>query len=110
VSRFPIRLRVAAAFALAMAVVLAGTGWFLYARLSSHLEIALDGELRLRAQDLAALVREPDGSLAAAGGGRLVEHGESYAQLIDAAGRVVDATRPLGRASLLTARELRSTQ
>ena len=48
-SRFPIRLRVAAAFALAMAVVLAGTGWFLYARLSSHLEIALDGELRLRA-------------------------------------------------------------
>ena len=109
-SRFPIRLRVAAAFALAMAVVLAGTGWFLYARLSSHLEIALDGELRLRAQDLAALVREPDGSLAAAGGGRLVEHGASYAQLIDAAGRVVDATRPLGRASLLTARELRSTQ
>jgi heavy metal sensor kinase len=110
VSRVPIRLRVAAAFALAMAVVLAGTGWFLYARLSSHLEVALDGELRLRAQDLAALVREPGGSLGTAGGGRLVERGESYAQLIGAGGRVVDATPPVGRVSLLSARELRSTR
>ena len=109
-SRVPIRLRVAAAFALAMAVVLAGTGWFLYARLGSHLERALDGELRVRADDLAALVREPDGSLAAGGGARLVERGESYAQLIDANGNVVDSTQSLGRVSLLSARELRSTR
>jgi two-component system OmpR family sensor kinase len=110
VSRVPIRIRVAAAFALAMAVVLAGTGWFLYARLGSHLERALDGELRRRAQDLAALVREPDGSLAAAGGARLVERGESYAQLIDADGNVVDSTQPLSRVPVLSARELRSTR
>jgi two-component system OmpR family sensor kinase len=110
VSRVPIRLRVAAAFALAMAVVLAGTGWFLYARLGSHLEGALDGELRVRAQDLAALVREPDGSLAAAGGARLVERGESYAQLIDANGNVVDSTQPLGRVPLLSTRELLSVR
>jgi heavy metal sensor kinase len=110
VSRVPIRVRVAAAFALAMAVVLAGTGWFLYARLGSHLEHALDAELRVRAQDLAALVREPDGSLDAAGGARLVERGESYAQLIDATGNVVDSTKPLGRVPLLSTRELRSTR
>jgi len=110
VSRVPIRVRVAAAFALAMAVVLAGTGWFLYARLGSHLALALDRELRLRAQDLAALVRERDGSLAAAGGGRLVERGESYAQLLDADGHVVDGTRPLGRVSLLTVGELRNAR
>ena len=109
-SRVPIRVRVAAAFALAMAVVLAGTGWFLYARLGSHLALALDRELRLRAQDLAALVRERDGSLAAAGGGRLVERGESYAQLLDADGHVVDGTRPLGRVSLLTVGELRNAR
>src|SRR5436190_12353278 len=109
VSRVPIRVRVAAAFALAMAVVLAGTGWFLYARLGSHLALALDRELRLRAQDLAALVRERDGSLAAAGGGRLVERGESYAQLL-ADGHVVDGTRPLGRVSLLTVGELRNAR
>ena len=41
-SRVPIRLRVAAAFAVAMAVVLAGTGWYLYSNLATHLANALD--------------------------------------------------------------------
>ena len=106
--RVPIRLRVTAAFAIAMAVVLAVTGWFLYARLDSQLSLALDRALRLRAQDLAALVREPGESLAAARGARFVEHGESYAQLLDARGRVLDATPPLGSTSLLSASELRA--
>ena len=55
-SRLPIRLRMTAVFALALAVVLAGSGFVLYLRLSSHLAFALDSELQLRAQDLAALV------------------------------------------------------
>jgi heavy metal sensor kinase len=108
VSRIPIRLRVATAFAVAMAVVLAGTGWFLYARLGSHLATALDRELRVRAQDLGALVREPDGSLAGASHSRFVERGESYAQLLDPRGRVLDATRPLGHSPLLSEEELRA--
>src|SRR5206468_1554259 len=62
-SRLPIRLRVTAAFALAMAAVLAGSGWFLYARLDTHLAVALDRELQLRAQDLASLVHQPSASL-----------------------------------------------
>jgi len=107
VSRVPIRLRVAAAFALAMALVLAGTGWFLYARLGAQLELALDRELRQRAQDLAALVRERGGSLAGSGRARFVERGESYAQLLAGSGRVIDATPPLGGAPLLSRRELR---
>jgi len=106
--RVPIRLRVTAAFAIAMAVVLAVTGWFLYARLDSQLSLALDRALRLRAQDLDALVREPGESLAAARSARFVEHGESYAQLLDARGRVLDATPPLGSTSLLSASELRA--
>jgi heavy metal sensor kinase len=110
VRNLPIRLRVAAAFAVAMAAVLAGSGWFLYARLGSHLEDALDRDLRLRAQDLTALVRQSGGSLAAATGGRLVERGESYAQLLDLRGRVVDATRPVGGKSLLGASELGRAQ
>ncbi|HEY7381044.1 MAG TPA: ATP-binding protein [Gaiella sp.] len=105
--RVPIRLRVAAAFAVAMAVVLAATGLFLYLRLDSHLSLALDRTLRLRAQDLAALVREPGATLSAASG-PFLEHGESYAQLLDAGGGVIDATRPLGSASLLDADELRA--
>ena len=64
-SRVPIRVRVAAAFAVAMAIVLAATGLFVYARLGDDLARALDQDLRLRGQDLSALVREPDRTLAA---------------------------------------------
>jgi len=110
VSRLPIRLRVTAAFAFAMAAVLAGSGLFLYLRLSSHLALSLDRELRLRSQDLAALVGDPQASLSRDSGSRLVERGESYAQLIASDGRVLDATRPLGRESLLSAVELRAAQ
>lgn len=106
-SRWSIRLRVTAAFALAMAAVLAGSGWFLYARLGSHLDVALNRELRVRAQDLAALVGQPDGSLAHDASGRLVEHGESFAQLLDRHGRVLDATPPLGSVALLGPAQIR---
>jgi two-component system OmpR family sensor kinase len=106
-SRLPIRVRITAAFALAMAVVLAASAVFLYLRLSSHLTTALDRELQLRAQDLAALVGRPDASLAGDSTSRFVEPGESYAQLIASDGRVLDATRPLGRGRVLSAAELR---
>jgi signal transduction histidine kinase len=106
--RIPIRLRVAGAFAVAMAVVLTATGLFLYARVGSHLSVAIDNNLRLRAQDLQALVGEPGAPLAAASGGPLVETGESYAQLLDSRGRIVDATPPLRGTRLLSPAELRS--
>ena len=95
----PIRIRVTAAMAVAMALVLAATGWFLYARLDSHLQTELDTSLQVRADDLAALVRER-GALAPSGRG-LIEPGESFAQLLSRDGRVLDATRPLGSAPLL---------
>jgi two-component system OmpR family sensor kinase len=104
--RVPIRLRVAGAFAVAMAIVLAGTSLFLYLRLASHLALALDRQLRLRAQDLTALVQDPRSSLTPAGASRFVESGESYAQLVDSRGRVLQATHTLGEQSLLTAGEL----
>ncbi len=107
-SPLPIRVRVSAAFALAMAVVLAGSGLFLYLRLSAHLSLALDRELQLRAQDLAALVSQSRASLARESGSRMIERGESYAQLVAPDGRVLDATQPLGRAPLLAASELRA--
>jgi heavy metal sensor kinase len=109
-SRLPIRHRVTAAFAVAMAAVLAASGLFLYLRLQSHLALALDRELKQRAQDLAALIAQPHASLARDRGGRFVERGESYAQLIAPNGRVLDATRPLGRKPLLDRVELRAAQ
>jgi two-component system OmpR family sensor kinase len=102
----PIRIRVAGAFALAMALVLAGTSWFVYASTSSHLSQALDQNLRLRADDLSALVRQPRSSLAETSNAHFIELGEAYAQLLTPRGRVLDATRPLGRVPLLTSDEL----
>jgi two-component system OmpR family sensor kinase len=105
--RLPMRVRVASAFAVAMAAVLAGTGWFLYARLDSHLRTALNAELRVRAQDLASLIKQPSSSLALEASGGLVEHGESYAELLNARGGVVSATRSLDNTPLLSSTQVR---
>ena len=103
--RLPLRIRLTLVFSLAMALVLAGVGWFAYSRVAGDLTGALDQQLRGRAQDLSALVRH-GGSLRATDG-QLVESGESFAQVVTAEGRVVDATPPLGRRSLLDAAERR---
>jgi signal transduction histidine kinase len=108
-SRVPIRLRVAAAFACAMAIVLAATGLFVYARLGADLARALDQDLQLRAQDLATVVQDPGNSLAAETHARLIERGESFAQLLDRHARVLDATRQLRGTALLTAKQVTAT-
>lgn len=97
----PIRLRVAAAFAVAMAIVLAATGVYVYTSLEFHLDRSLNQDLRLRAQDLSALVSEPGASLGTESGGRLIERGESFAELLGADGTVIDATPSLDRRPLL---------
>ena len=102
-TRLPIRLRLALVFALATALVLAGAGWFVYARVASNLARSLDQELRGRAQDLSALVRQ--GGRLGTTRGSLVEQGESFAELLAVDGHVVDATPPIRR-SLLTPAEL----
>jgi signal transduction histidine kinase len=90
---------------LAVALVLAATGAFLYLRLAADLTSSLDQGLRSRAQDLAATLRTSGAALAGDGGG-LVERGESYAQLVGAGGRVLDSTAPLDSHPVLTAIEL----
>jgi two-component system OmpR family sensor kinase len=103
VSRLPIRVRLALVFALAMAIVLAGAGWFAYSRVSADLRRALDQDLRARGQDLSALVGH--GGSVSATEGSLIENGESFAELLDSEGRVLDATRPIEQ-SLLAPPEL----
>src|SRR5438445_1723273 len=87
-----------------MALVLAGAGWLVYAHVASDLKGSLDQQLRSRAQDVSALVRR-NGSLQSTGVAR-VAHGESFAALLAPNGTVVDATNPIGRASLLTPADL----
>jgi two-component system OmpR family sensor kinase len=100
----PLRLRLALVFSLAMALVLAGAAGFAYVRVGSDLSRALDLQLRARTQDISALVRR-GGSLRATDG-RLVERGETFAQLLAGDGRVVDATPSVGRTRLLRPDEL----
>ncbi|MDX6569944.1 MAG: hypothetical protein QOH15_2522, partial [Gaiellales bacterium] len=102
-NRLPIRLRLTLVFALAMAVVLFAAGWLVYTRVESNLERALNEQLRSRGQDVSALVRR-DGSLQSTGG-VLVEHGESFAQLLAPNGSVLDTTAPIGHDRLLTSAE-----
>jgi heavy metal sensor kinase len=109
-SRTPIRIRVAAAFAAAMALVLLATGIFLYVRIGGELQTALDRELELRAFDMTTIVHDPDMSLARTGPHPFVERGEAYAQLLDPNGRVLDATLPLGVAHVLTPAQIRAAR
>jgi signal transduction histidine kinase len=57
-SRVPIRLRLSLAFALAMTVVLAATGAFIYLRLSSALDEAVNESVDARLSDAKALAQE----------------------------------------------------
>jgi two-component system, OmpR family, sensor kinase len=95
-ARLPIRLRVTLAFAVAMAIVLAATGLFLYLRLGSALDRTIDQSLRARASDVGALVRQGD-SLGA--------EGQGITQVLDSGGAVLAARPGLGR-PLLTSEEI----
>ena len=84
-----------------MGIVLSAAGVLIYVRVGDDQARALDQELRVRGQDLTALVTDPGNSLRSESGGHLVEAGESFAELVDAHGRVLDASRSLGNVPLL---------
>jgi signal transduction histidine kinase len=98
-SRVPIRLRLAAAFALAMAVVLAVAGLLLYQHLQSSLDRTLNQSLRARATDVAALVKQADRGLSQSP--VLANGGRGFAQILDRQGRIFDQTPGLRRRPLL---------
>jgi len=107
VSRVPIRLRVTLAFAAVMALVLAVVGLFLYLRLEHQLNESIDQGLLSRGAEASTLVR------AAAGGGLevadenpLIEADESFAQVLGAAGEVIDSTAQLGDQAVLDTAQL----
>jgi signal transduction histidine kinase len=104
VNRVPIRIRLTFAFGVAMIVVLATTGLFLYVRLGSSLDRTIEQGLRARAADVAALVQQADTGLADAQFRRAP--GTGFAQVIGPEGHVVDATPGLSRSPLLDARQL----
>jgi signal transduction histidine kinase len=88
-----------------MALVLGATGVFVYLRFSAELDNAIDAGLRSRAGDVAALVRESDTGLRERHG-RLVGRSESFAEVLDGAGKAVDSSPAIGGRVLLSAAEL----
>jgi two-component system OmpR family sensor kinase len=105
-SRLSIRLRVTLVFAAVMALVLGATGVFVYLRFSAELDATINSGLQSRADDVAALVKEVDSGL---GEGRrnLVGRTESFAEVLDAHGKVSDSSLAVGQHVLLTSRELK---
>lgn len=106
-ARVPLRARLTAAFVVVMALVLAGTGFFLYLRLGSALSSSVDTGLRSRAEDVATLVRETGSGLGSGASTGLLDRGESFAQVLSVHGRVIDSSPGLGAAVLLDPEQLR---
>jgi signal transduction histidine kinase len=104
-TRSPIRLRVTLAFVLVMALVLSAIGLFVYLRFKSELDATINASLRSRATDVAALVKEADSGLSERRG-NLVGRSESFAEVLDPSGRVIDSTASIAGHDLLTAAEL----
>jgi signal transduction histidine kinase len=107
-SRLPIRMRVTLVFAVAMAIVLAGVGFFLHSRLEAQLDESIETGLRTRAGEVSALVRASDTGLRGSGRGALIEGEESFAQVLTPGGRVLDSTPQLRGEAVLSGAELES--
>jgi signal transduction histidine kinase len=94
-------------FAAVMALVFGAIGLFVYLRFSAELDNTIDSGLRSRAADLATLVKEADSGLSE-GNGSLVGRSESFAEVLEADGTVVDSSEAVGSQALLTREELRA--
>ncbi|HET8873320.1 MAG TPA: ATP-binding protein [Gaiellaceae bacterium] len=105
-ARLPIRLRLTAAFALVMAIVLAATGLFLYFRFQSELDDTLNRGLRSRGQDVARLVQESNADLGKGSSTGVLGADQSFAQVLTLNGRVIDSSPAVGDQRLLGAAEV----
>ena len=81
-----------AAFALAMTLLIAAMGVFVYERQESNLDEIVSTSLRSRSDDVAALVRSSETSSSLVGGPRLVESDEGFIQILTPNGRLVNGT------------------
>ena len=103
-TRLPLRLRLTAAFAVAMVLLLATAGLLLYRHLGSSIDRTLNDGLHARTADITALVLQADEGLRQSGVAASAYGG--FAQVIASDGRVFDHTPGLGPAPLLSPDEL----
>ncbi|HZJ02832.1 MAG TPA: ATP-binding protein [Thermoleophilia bacterium] len=93
--RLPIRLRLALAFALAMGLVLVLVGFFVYEGVSGGIDRSISAGLTARAGDISALIRQADSGLQENAQTVLGNEDESFAQVLDLDGTIVDTTPQL---------------
>jgi len=106
VRRLPLRARLTAFFAAAMAVVLTVAGLVLYDHLAGSLDSTLNQGLRSRAAEVTALVAQADSGLSETRPSPQDEAGTSFAQVLDSSGRIFDQTPGLDTTPLLTPSQL----
>jgi signal transduction histidine kinase len=88
-----------------IAVVLAATGVFVYFRFQNEVGNTVDAGLRSRAAELSAVVRQADGRLDPQRH-HLVGRTESFAEVLDSAGQVIDSSPAIGGKPLLDPAQL----
>lgn len=103
----PLRLKLSAAFAGAMAVLLAALGLFIHGRFQAGLDNSIDASLRSRSTDVRALNAQADNGLAESHQPPAFGHTAAFAQVMRPNGKVLDATPGAFRLVLLTAAERR---
>jgi two-component system, OmpR family, sensor kinase len=91
-SRLPIRWKLTLAFAVALTAVLTAAGVFLHAQLTADVDVTIERDLRMRADQLSGLlIRSPISELTATHSEDL-ERDETIAQILTPAGQVVAAS------------------
>ena len=91
--RLPIRVRLTAAFAVAMLVVLVGAAAFVYLRQRADLTETIDHGLERRSDDVAALIERSEGGVAHLGAGRLTDPEDTFVEVLTPSGRRVQGTQ-----------------
>lgn len=94
-SRVPVRIRLVLAFAAVMALVLAGTGLFVYLRVANELSGTVDRELGARLAGVVAIVRDDGDDLGDPRDDPLVAVDPgAFVQVLDSDGTVAGSTDP----------------
>jgi signal transduction histidine kinase len=106
--RIPLRLRLTIVFSIGMAVVLLALGTFVYVRVSADLLASVDAGLRSRAQVITDAVGSAEARNVVAAEGKLIDPDEAFAQILDASGRIVEASSAAADRPLLAASEVSS--
>jgi two-component system, OmpR family, sensor kinase len=105
-SGLPIRTRITAAFTVALAIVLAAVGGFVYVRTGADLLDGVDAGLRSRADVVIAEVRSSGGWLPPTPS-RLIESDEAFVQIASADGSIERSDAIVARTPLLPASTIR---